>query len=408
MSEKKKIMIIAHFCDYGEEKANNRFNYLTELLSKYGNDVELITSSFSHRDKKQRKELGFQKSLYKTTLIYEPSYQKNISLKRLFVSHRVMAKNLEKYLKKSQEPDLVFCAIPSISVAEVAARYASEQHIPFFIDVQDLWPEAYKLILKNEIIYKIATRTMQKRVNRVYAAADQIIAVSTTYAERAKSANKKSGKALAVYLGTEMMSFDRNVRENVPKVKKPENEFWIGYCGTLGHSYDLSIVMQAIERLNEQGIDNVRFVVMGSGPLEAQFKSLAQKLKINCTFTGRMAYEQMCSQLCECDVAVNPIVKGAAQSIINKHADYAMAGLPVINTQECDEYRQLIKKYNCGINCAVDSEAEMADAIKQLILNERLKKQMGCRSRQMAEELFDRRKTYQEIVDMIEAYGKYI
>lgn len=50
----KKILIIAHFCDYGNENSNNRFNYLANLFVEKGYAVELITSSFSHRDKVQR------------------------------------------------------------------------------------------------------------------------------------------------------------------------------------------------------------------------------------------------------------------------------------------------------------------------------------------------------------------
>lgn len=405
MAGKKRIMIIAHFCDYGDENSNNRFNYLANMLAASGYEVELITSSFSHRDKKQREETAT--GTYKTTLIYEPSYSKNISLKRLFVSHRVMANNLKKYLESSVKPDLIYCAIPSINVSEVAAEYAEENDVPFFIDVQDLWPEAYKLILKNEIAYRLATKSMQKRVDRVYAAADQVIAVSETYAERAMRVNRKCRKSLAVYLGTELAVFDRNVQRNEPVAKKPEGEFWVGYCGTLGHSYDLSVVIQALQKQKTRGVENVRFVVIGSGPLEEQFRSLADERGVNCLFTEKLPYEKMCVQLSECDIVVNPIAKGAAQSIINKHGDYAMAGLPVINTQECEEYRQLITKYDCGINCAVGSEAEVADALRKMIQDENLRKQMGRHSRQMAEELFDRRKTYQKIVDMIEAYGKY-
>ena len=80
-------MIIAHFFDYGNEKSNNCFNYLAEKFAQSGMAVELVTSSFSHRDKMQRSESGALQAIYKTTLIHEPSYKKNISLKRLFVSY---------------------------------------------------------------------------------------------------------------------------------------------------------------------------------------------------------------------------------------------------------------------------------------------------------------------------------
>ena len=61
--------------------------------------------------------------------------------------------------------------------------------------------------------------------------------------------------------------------------------------------------------------------------------------------------------------AVNPISRGAAQSIINKHKDYAAAGLTLLNTQECLEYRELLLEYNAGLNCENNNPADLADEI---------------------------------------------
>lgn len=404
MASKSTVMIIAHFCDVGTENSNNRFNYIANMLTKDGFDVELVTSSFSHRDKKQRKAVLDETLTYKTTLIYEPSYKKNISLKRLFASHRIMADNLRKYLKNCSKPDLIYCAIPSINVAEVASRYAKKEKIPFVIDVQDLWPEAYHLIIKNDKFYRFATYYMKKRVDRVYADADEIVSVSNTYAKRAKSVNVKCTNPLTVYLGTDRRIFDANVDIHRVGFSKELDEVWVGYCGTLGSSYDLSVVLQALKKVIDKGYTNVCLIVMGSGPLENAFQSIAKELSIPCIFTGKLHYAEMCAQLAACDIAVNPIAKGAAQSIINKHADYAMAGLPVVNTQECPEYRNLITEYQCGINCGAESVDEVADALLGLIKDEKQRKQMGSNSRKMAEELFDRAVTYKKIVGMIEAY----
>lgn len=90
---------------------------------------------------------------------------------------------------------------------------------------------------------------------------------------------------------------------------------------------------------------------MGDGPMMKRFKDYATKLGVNAVFTGRLPYDEMCSVLCNCDITINPIMHGAAQSIINKHADYLSSGLPIINTQESSEFCDLIQEYNCGINC---------------------------------------------------------
>ncbi len=162
------------------------------------------------------------------------------------------------------------------------------------------------------------------------------------------------------------------------------------YVGTLGHSYNLTIVFDAIRLLRDSIRNRIEFIIMGDGPRKAEFEKQAKGLPVR--FTDRLPYPDMVWILARCDIAVNPITRGAAQSIINKHADYAMTGLPVINTQESNEYRYLISKYGCGINCGCESAQQVANAIEQLVENDSLRYEMGKNAMNMAKELFDRKK----------------
>ena len=112
----------------------------------------------------------------------------------------------------------------------------------------------------------------------------------------------------------------------------------------------------------------------------------------------------MVSLLTQCNIAVNPIRKGSAGSVINKVGDYAMAGLPVINTQECQEYRNLLIEYNAGINCNCEDAKSVSVALKRLIKDEKLRNQMSRGSRKLGLEKFDRGMTYQLIVDELELF----
>ena len=112
----------------------------------------------------------------------------------------------------------------------------------------------------------------------------------------------------------------------------------------------------------------------------------------------------MVAHLTHCDIAVNPISKGAAQSIINKHADYAASGLPVVSTQESAEYRHLVENYGFGINCGVDNVEDVANALLSLILNSEMREEMGKNSRKLAEEKFDRKTSYTRIVEDVKKF----
>lgn len=186
------------------------------------------------------------------------------------------------------------------------------------------------------------------------------------------------------------------------KTKKDEENFVISYLGTLGSSYDIKNVIDAIKILNDKNIKNLKFVLMGNGPLEDEFKSYAKSKNVKCEFTGRLDYETMVGRLCTSDIAINPIRKGSAASIINKVGDYAASGIPVINTQESKEYRKLVEDYKIGYNVENNNPEQMAEKILELYNNKNLKEEFGKNNRRLAEEKFDRKKSYLPIKELIE------
>ncbi|HHK5613379.1 TPA: glycosyltransferase family 4 protein [Bacillus paranthracis] len=398
MGEKMKdILIIAHFAQVPGEKGNGRFNYIANMLVQRGYDVEMVTTRFSHRNKSNRivKEKELEQLGFKLTMLDEGGYQKNVSLKR-FYSHHTFGKNLRDYLKSRRTPDIIYCAVPSLDAGYIAARYAKEKNVKFVIDIQDVWPEAFKMVFNIPVISDLIFYPMRRKADYIYNMADEVIAVSETYKNRALSSNSRINKGLSVFLGTELDTFDKLAEQD--KFDKPSNEIWLAYIGTLGHSYDLNCVIDAIYLLEKKGIKNIKFIVMGDGPLKSKFINYANSKGINSAFTGRLEYSEMVKILTACDIAVNPISKGTAASIINKVGDYAAASLPVLNTQECREYMDLITNYNAGLNCENGNPHDLAEKILSLYYDDNLRVTLGSNNRRMADDKFDRKKTYTNII----------
>ena len=364
------------------------------MLKKAGNEVEIITSDFNHAKKKHFGSVGDIENIT-ITVCHESGYPKNVSLKR-FKSHKELACNIQKYLKTRKIPDVIYVAVPSLDVSYACANYCKKNKTRFIVDVQDLWPEAFKMVVNIPVLSDIVFYPMKRKADRIYSSADEIVSVSKTYTERALSVNKKCENGHSVFLGTELDTFDENVKKHC--FEKDVNNFVIGYCGTLGASYDITCVIDALALLDNH---NYVFLIMGDGPRKEEFEAYAKIKKVRCEFTGRLNYPEMCGRLVTCDVLVNPITHGAAQSIINKHADYAASGLPVINTQECEEYRSLVEDYNMGFNCNNSDPEDMVKKIQLLMDDPGLRKKMGNNSRKCAEERFDRSNSYQEIVNVV-------
>ena len=396
----KKVIIVTEFVSMPGEKSNGRFRYIADMLVTENLEIELITTNYSHRDKKHRffnqKE---NNSKYKFTMLEEPGYRRNVSLKR-FYSHYKFSKNLEKYLEKMEKkPDLIYCAVPTLDAAKVTAKYCQKNNIQFVIDIQDLWPEAFKMIFNVPVISNIIFFPMKMMANYIYKTADDIVAVSETYLRRACKVNTKAHKKEVVFLGTDLAEFD-SYRKN--KSDKEYNIVKIVYVGTLSYSYDIKKIIDAIKILNDKKIKNIEFVIMGDGLLKEEFEKYAKEKNVNCKFLGRLPYQEMVHELCLCDIAVNPIRSNSAASIINKVGDYAAAGLPVINTQESEEYKNIVEKYHIGYNCVNADEFDIANKIEIMIKNRKNRIEMGKNNRKLAEEKFNRKETYQRIIKIIE------
>lgn len=395
----KDVLIITHFSFDLGRKGNGRFDYIAELLLNEEVNVELVTSSFSHSHKKKREAVETGSERFKVTFIEEPSYMKNVSMRRLYC-HHVMASNLMKYLESRSKPDVIYCAFPPINTARVAAEYAKANHIRLIIDIQDLWPEAFRMFTSLSIIDKMIFEPMKKKAQKIYQSADEIIAVSDTYLQVALSAcdNRKKGKV--VFLGTNLNTFDQALLHG-KEMEKSGEELWIGYIGNLSHSNDINSIIDALAMLDDKFHNKVKFIIMGDGPLEDSFKEYAKKRNVSTLFTGRLPYVQMVAMLGLCDIAVNPISKGCTGSIINKVGDYASASLPVINTQECMEYRNLIEEYNAGYNCLNGDPDDISKKLALLLEDQGKRIEMGRNNRTLAENRFDRRQTYLHILDSI-------
>lgn len=392
----KNIYILANFTN----SQTSRFIEIAKLFSDRGHNVTVVTTEFDHGKKRKRDRFP-QYDGITVKYLYESGYKGNVTPRRLY-SHYVWGKNVAKYLKKAEKADVVYCAIPSLTVAVEAAKYCKRNGVKFVVDVQDLWPEAFSMVFKNKL-FKLVFKPMEWYVNKAYAMADLAIGVSETYVKRVLSINKKINSGVAVFLGNNGQLFD----ESASKYKKEYNDgiTRLCYIGSLSQSYDIKMVVDALARVSQRTDLKVRFVVVGDGVYKDDFEKYANQKGIDSVFTGRKDYPEMVGELCSCDIVINPIRKGSAASIINKVGDYALSGLPVINTQECPEYRQLIDDYGCGINCECGNAEDVAAAIVKLAQSPELRKEMGKAARLLGKDKFDRRCSYARIVEAVEKLG---
>ena len=400
-----------------ETRGYTRFRFLSELLAREGFAVDLITSSFQHWEKAQRdcSKACYQDLPYRVVFIDEPGYTKNLDLGRI-LSHRVAAKNLRAHFERTAGTyDLIYAEIPPNDVARACAEAANALHIPFVADINDLWPEAMRMVVDVPVVSDLAFFPFARDAKRVYQLLAAAVGTSDEYAARPAKDREKPYPRATVYVGNDLASFDAGAREHAADVNKPAGELWVTYAGTLGASYDVITLVEAADLLERKRLTQaaakgadpalalppVRVKVLGDGPDREKLEARAAELDAPVDFLGYTAYDLMAAYLCASDVTVNSLVTSAAQSIVTKIGDYLASGNPMINTGSSPEFRAKVTSDGFGVNVEAEDAQALADAIEKLAEHASLRKIMGSKARAVAENEFDQPRAYREIVDLL-------
>ncbi len=400
LDSKKRIAIISsQYFWLPEEAGPTRFYYLAKMFQKYGYDVTVITSSFEHHEKVQRDKV--LSSNFNIIYIDCPSYKKNVDFRRE-ISNFVFEWKVKKVLEKSKVAyDVVYCSLPPNNISKVVGKYCFQHHIPFIADIEDLWPEAMAMILDKPVIRKLIFFPFQRDAEKTYQYADAVIGTSKEYSLRASKYNGRHIPYRTVYVGCDLDAFDKEAEGNIDAVKKPGHEVWVTYAGSIGHSYAIGHLVKAAGLLQAEGHDQIKFKILGNGPLKEEAEQLAKDLRCtNVEFLGYVEHAQMAAVLMKSDILVNSFAKGAPQSIVNKIGDYLAAGRPIINTLENAEFCRLVDVYKIGVNVEAENEEALSRSILALLSDLVKLKGYGVNARKLCERQFDRKNSYLKIVEL--------
>lgn len=403
MTDKKRIAIYTQDAKLGNEvKGATRYVYLATLLHEHGYDVDFITSGFQHWEKRQRDVEHFDAGTdaYTIRFIEEPFYPKNMCPQRIW-AHHVVARRVSVYFDEHHDYDLIYCQIPPNDVAREIGKAAQKFNIPFVVDVNDLWPEAFRVALDVPVLSDILFSPFYRQAKAVYQMADAVVGTSDEYRERGLRDARSGIPSETVYVGNQLCEFDSGVAANASQIDKPAGDIWVSYAGTLSACYDLETLVNAMA-LVQKSHPEAKLQILGDGSERENLKAAAQSCGASVTFHGYLPYDQMAAWLSKSDITINSLVEKAAQSIVTKIGDYLAAGKPMVNTSCSKEFRAKVEADGFGVNVKPGDVEGMARVLVDLIEDSSRRAQMGEKARAIAEEQFDRPHSYLKTVRLIE------
>ena len=200
-----------------------------------GFEVDLITSSFQHWEKAQRdcSKACYRGLPYRVVFVEEPGYAKNLDLQRIR-SHRVAARNLRAHFERESDSyDLIYAEIPPNDVARVCAEAAAAHGVPFVADINDLWPEAMRMVVDIPVLSDVVFYPFARDARRVYQLLSGAVGTSDEDAARPAKDRERPYPHVTVYVGNDVSAFDEGARRTQTGSSKPEGEVWATYAGTL-------------------------------------------------------------------------------------------------------------------------------------------------------------------------------
>lgn len=295
------------------------------------------------------------------------------------------------------KPDYIFMFETSpMTQCKIGVWYKRKVNVPLYLYAQDLWPENVEVI--TGIHNKLIINPIQKMVDKIYNACDQIFVTSPSFVEsvceRGISRNKVHywpQYAEEFYVPME--------RKPVPEIPD-DGRFKVIFTGNIGYAQGLDILPKAVKILKDKGYeDRIRFVIVGDGRYKPQLEQEIADIKEMFIMVPRQPAERIPELLAACDVAFLSFANNDLwkKTIPAKLQSYMACGMPVIASAE-GEAERVIREANCGMCSKIGNEKDLANNIEHILscgVSE-----MGQNSRKY----FDQHFTKEMLMDEIDTY----
>ena len=326
-----------------------RYWLMSRAFAEAGHQVTYWSSDFSHAHKAPRRlEQPVATDGFRLVLAPTKPYRANICLRRV-LSHRALARTWRQMAEASSErPDMVIASMPPLSLAAAALDFSRTVGARFIVDIQDAWPETF---------YRVAPAwlfaPLRAVARRIYRSADAVTAVASRYLDLARSYGATAPTHLC-HLGID--SGERGTGNGERVAHEP---FSLLYIGAMGKSYDLETVIDAVREMEDVELD-----LAGTGPKESALRARAADCP-RIRFHGYLADASLRTLLSSADAGVIPMFPDSCVGVPNKLADYAAAGLRVVNSLP-GETADIVSRFAAGSFYAAGDAGSFKAAVAAL------------------------------------------
>lgn len=412
---RKNIWIWNHYATSMYKDHAGRHYWFAENLLKKGYKPTIFCASTIHNSKEVI-ETG--SDIYTTdetngvsfVFVKTPQYLDNgrQRIKNMYSFYKKLFSVSKEYAEQHGKPDVILASSVHPLTLVAGIKVARKLRVPCICEVRDLWPEsivAYGALKRNSVLAKV----LYQGEKWIYKNADSIIMTwegGKEYILDKKWDNQFNlNKVKHISNGVVIDTFDKNSEEFKLIDSDLDNKDYknIVYAGSIRQVNNLGMLLDAAKIIKNQGKEDIRFLIYGSGDERELLQKRCKEEGINnVLFKGKVEKKYVPSILKKSYIN---ILHNSSTSLDkygqsqNKFFEYLAAGKCIVQTYTTGY--SICEKFNCGISAPVQNAEEIAKAIIVASNDESQNKLMGENARRAAFQ-FDFKILTEELINIVE------
>lgn len=287
---------------------------------------------------------------------------------------RYLLVELVQYIKciKEKDADIVYTVSTPPTAGVLGALIKKtltkkyKKDVKFVYNLQDIFPESLVhtgLCKKTSFLYKLGG----KIADFSYKNADKIIVISQDFKRMLLERGVNEDKIELIYNWV-----DENAVVYVPAEKNPlfdkynidRNKFRVSYCGNIGLTQNMDMLLEVAEELKEN--ENINIILVGDGAYKSEVEKIVERKELdNVILVPFQPYEQISYVFSLGDVGLLISKAGIGSTCVpSKTWSYMSAERPILASFDTDsELNMILENNECGICVAPDSKDKLKEAI---------------------------------------------